>query len=522
MKKLLFTIKNNILEVKEKNRLTDEYKNILNTNVISSNELIFSDEYLSNNGKIVATFINELTLDYHIDTLSIDKNEDALLILKLLTNNKAIVSLILKEDAQITFKLCECLVKTGIKNVNCYNLQPFMLEYLDKYKVLVESRNEILYLSNFMLNNNLSIFSSMFYKISLQISLPMSNQDEEDFEAFCKINKYLKIINVSLVNKNDLEYIVDVLRKNNKKNIKIIIHDNISDEEVIEYLKNFNKKKSQRYKIYFKLNYSEDYLEKNLLKQTNNSILNFCGYIIIAIIGFTFAYIFYDNYKSMKSVNKIQDELKEVISITDKDDIIENISKDTNINPDKKIENPDIASIYNINPETVGWLTVPNTNIDYPVVQHNDNAYYLDHNIYFEKDKNGWVFMDYKDDVNILSDNIILYAHNRYYNGVMFGTLQNTMRRSWYTNPDNQLISFKTLYENLNYKIFSMYKIEVTTDYLRILFPDDDTKLEFFNMLKNRSMYDFGVELNKDDKILTLSTCADENNRYVVHAVLQK
>ena len=67
-----------------------------------------------------------------------------------------------------------------------------------------------------------------------------------------------------------------------------------------------------------------------------------------------------------------------------------------------------------------------------------------------------------------------------------------------------------------------MYKIEVTTDYLRILFPDDDTKLEFFNMLKNRSMYDFGVELNKDDKILTLSTCADENNRYVVHAVLQK
>ena len=265
MKKLLFTIKNNILEVKEKNRLTDEYKNILNTNVISSNELIFSDEYLSNNGKIVATFINELTLDYHIDTLSIDKNEDALLILKLLTNNKAIVSLILKEDVQITFKLCECLVKTGIKNVNCYNLQPFMLEYLDKYKVLVESRNEILYLSNFMLNNNLSIFSSMFYKISLQISLPTSNQDEEDFEAFCKINKYLKIINVSLVNKNDLEYIVDVLRKNNKKNIKIIIHDNISDEEVIEYLKNFNKKKSQRYKIYFKLNYSEDYLEKNLL-----------------------------------------------------------------------------------------------------------------------------------------------------------------------------------------------------------------------------------------------------------------
>lgn len=88
-----------------------------------------------------------------------------------------------------------------------------MIEYLDKYGVLVESRNEILYLSNFMLQNNLSIFSSMFYKMTIQIDLPMSVQDEEDFEAFIKINKYLKTINVNYVNKNDLEYIINTLRK---------------------------------------------------------------------------------------------------------------------------------------------------------------------------------------------------------------------------------------------------------------------------------------------------------------------
>ena len=129
--------------------------------------------------------------------------------------------------------------------------------------------------------------------------------------------------------------------------------------------------------------------------------------------------------------------------------------------------------------------------------------------------------MDYRNDTELLSDNIIIYAHNRYHSGVMFGTLQNTLRYSWYSNPDNHTISFRTLYEDLEYQIFSIYKISVTTDYMRVLFADDNDRLDFYNMLKDRSIYDFGVTLSGDDKIITLSTCADEYNRYVVHAVLK-
>ena len=167
MKKLLFKIKDSTLIVKEKVKLSTNYKNLLNTNVISSDELMFSDEYLIENTKIVSNFLNELTNNYNINTLVIEKNDYAQLILNLLTNNKNIVNLILKDDTQITFKLCEIVVKTNIKNINCYNLQPFMIEYLDKYKIIVESRNETLYLSNFMLQNNLSVFSSLFYKMTL-------------------------------------------------------------------------------------------------------------------------------------------------------------------------------------------------------------------------------------------------------------------------------------------------------------------------------------------------------------------
>ncbi|MFR5857187.1 MAG: hypothetical protein ACLUFU_05180, partial [Bacilli bacterium] len=221
MKKVLIRIKDNSFIVKEKIKLSSEYKNILNTNVISCNELVFSNEYIVNNPKIVSNFIQELSKTYNIDTLIIEKNDFTLLLLNIVKNNKNITSLILKDDTPLTFKMCEAIMHSYVKNVNCYTLQPFMIEYLDKYNIIVESRNEILYLSKFMIDNNLSIFSSMFYKMTLNMDLPLNEQDEQDFEAFCKINKYLKNINVNIVNKNDLEFIIKTLRQNNKKNIKI-------------------------------------------------------------------------------------------------------------------------------------------------------------------------------------------------------------------------------------------------------------------------------------------------------------
>lgn len=519
MRKLLFRIKNNSLLVKERVKLNEEFKNNLNTNVISCNELIFSDEYLINNEKIVSVFLQELTNNYSIDTLIVEKMVFLEILLKVFKKNKNIINLIIKDDEQLTFSICEAITKTNIKNIRCFNLQPFMIEYLDKYNCMVESRSEMLFTSNFMLENNLNIFSSLFYKVTLQVDLPMDQKDEEDFIAFCKINKYLKTINVNKVNKNDLEFIVSTLRSYNKKYVKIVIHDNIEDEETINYLKKFNKTKKKRYKISFKLAYSNTFIKDNLLKQTNNNILKVCGYIIIAIIAFTFIYVFYDNYNSMQNIEKIQESIKTIVDNSDGKNIISNINDKKN-EDEKKAVNEDIASLFQVNPEAVAWLNVPGTNIDYPVVQTTNNSYYLKHDINLKYNLNGWVFMDYRNNTQEIEDNTIIYAHNRYYSGVMFGTLQNTLRSSWYKNPENHIINLKTLYDDLNYQVFSVYKIATTTDYLQTLFINNEDKLELFNILKDRSIYDFEVELTKKDKILTLSTCADENNRYVLHAVL--
>ena len=120
-----------------------------------------------------------------------------------------------------------------------------------------------------------------------------------------------------------------------------------------------------------------------------------------------------------------------------------------------------------------------------------------------------------------LDKNNIIYGHNMYYSGVMFGTLYKTYNANWYKNKDNQIITYNTLYDNMKFKIFAIYKVPDTNDYLKVFFDGDKDFLDFIDMLKNRSIYDFQVPVNADDKIITLSTCSNNGTkRLVIHAVL--
>jgi sortase B len=102
----------------------------------------------------------------------------------------------------------------------------------------------------------------------------------------------------------------------------------------------------------------------------------------------------------------------------------------------------------------------------------------------------------------------------------MFGTLTKVYKKDWYTNPENLIISFDTIYESMNFEIFSIYKVPKTTDYLKTYFADDEEFSDYVKMIKDRSIKDFEIDVNPGDKILTLSTCTGENQRLVVHAKL--
>lgn len=170
-----------------------------------------------------------------------------------------------------------------------------------------------------------------------------------------------------------------------------------------------------------------------------------------------------------------------------------------------------------INPDTVAWLEMEDTNINYPVVQTTDNKYYLKHSYEKEKNSNGWVFADYRNKVDQSDTNLIIYGHNRI-NGTMFGTLNKAINKKWVESKDSHVIKLVTKDYIIRYQIFSSYTIKEEGYYLRTSFTSLDYG-EFLNTLLKRSKYNFNTEVNEKDKILTLSTCSTSSSkRVVVHA----
>ena len=132
----------------------------------------------------------------------------------------------------------------------------------------------------------------------------------------------------------------------------------------------------------------------------------------------------------------------------------------------------------------------------------------------------GWVFADYRNTFPDLGKNTILYGHT-YRDTIMFSTLSRVLTNEWRANPDNYYITFNTLYNEMQWQVFSIYTLEETNDYLITDFNNDDEFDYFINMIKSRSKFNFNVDLDVNDKILTLSTCyIDEHHRLVVHAKL--
>ena len=196
------------------------------------------------------------------------------------------------------------------------------------------------------------------------------------------------------------------------------------------------------------------------------------------------------------------------IAVDNKNDF--NESKSTS----RELQNNAIFDLIKKNPDTVGYLKIPNTIIEYPVVKTDNNKFYLKHDFYKKSNVYGWIFADFKNEFPILSQNTIIYGHNTSI-GIIFGDLINLLNKEWYENEENKYIYFSTTEQNYKFQIFSVYKINTTNDYLDIDYDEN-----FIEMIKNRSFMDFNVEIN-DEKIITLSTCynsSSSNVKLVIHA----
>lgn len=233
-----------------------------------------------------------------------------------------------------------------------------------------------------------------------------------------------------------------------------------------------------------------------------------------------------DSNKTNKQIEDIQEEIKvtEVVD-TENTEIIEQEEEIPEFNPywdyiKMNMLNVDFSELKKINNNVKGWIQVNGTNINYPFVQANDNKYYLTHS--FDKSWNsaGWLFLDYRNNINN-NKNTIIYAHDRN-DKTMFGSLRTVLTKNWLSNTNNYVIKISTEKENSLWQIFSTYHIPTTSDYLQTNFESDIEYQEFLDMIKNRSSYNFNTNVTSTDNILTLSSCYSNSDKMVVHAKLIK
>lgn len=176
--------------------------------------------------------------------------------------------------------------------------------------------------------------------------------------------------------------------------------------------------------------------------------------------------------------------------------------------------NEEYAALYEANNDFIGWINIPGTNVDYPVMQGEDNEYYLhkdfDGNDLFA----GTIFTDYegKFGPSQMPNNTILYGHNMLYK-YQFSALSNYAKDIEFLKM-SPVVDFNTLYQNNKYKIFAVFKVNTNSehgelfDYTNYVYFND--KAEFYNYVceaMDRSMYETGVDIEYGDELLTLSTC---------------
>lgn len=495
--------------------LSNEGLNV-NKSIIKNGSLYYTPKYIVDNKEEIKQIIKE----HKIEEVTY-KSEKAFIYLNSLFDKEKII---FSYNNSLSTKVLDRLLKNkNLKYIECYFIPSDYIHKFSIKNISVVFKNDYSFDSNFILYNDFNNLKEIYYKKS--INFYSKKEIENNLSYFLKINKNLKVINLYYYSKDSITFIKKILNEYNKSDIKILIHLTEDNNLVIgkdsSYLKKLNKDKTNEIKIV----YSDDYFNNRIL---NTFYMNTIKTSLIGMLYIGVVLIFsnaYHEYSAALELRKLENELRESTVVTEiQIDEINDLPKEETEVEDEIVEEKidpyasitfDFNKLKEINSDTVAWLYVRGTNINYPVMKTTNNSYYLSHDIFENYMATGWIFMDYR--VNENSRNTIIYGHAAL-SGIMFGTLHNTVYPYWYNNEYNT-IKLTTLDNEYKYRVFSIYKLEETSDYLRVNFNSDEDFLEYTNMIKERSIHDFQIEIKPTDKIITLSTCSGNNRRLVLHAV---
>ena len=174
------------------------------------------------------------------------------------------------------------------------------------------------------------------------------------------------------------------------------------------------------------------------------------------------------------------------------------------------------------NPDTIGWIRFDEPAvINYPVVKSADNEDYLTKTFTENDNKLGAIFVDYRNSSDFSDRNTFIYGHNMRVGEQMFSQLKN-YRDEEYGKKYPYFYIYTPSGEVRTYTIFSAGVVDARSDNYKIAYASDEEYQEYLDLCLESSLYDFGVEVNTDSQIVSLSTCTSvtENERFLVHGVL--
>ena len=233
--------------------------------------------------------------------------------------------------------------------------------------------------------------------------------------------------------------------------------------------------------------------------------------VLVGVFSFSL-YKVSDKYISYKKADDIYLELQEI-----KDDLME--SNGESKDEDSENNGERILDLSYINEDYCGWITIENTNIDYPILQGENNEYYLHKDINNDYLSSGSIFLDYRN--NDFSDkNTIIYGHNMK-NSTMFSQLGYFKEKDFLDkNKYIEIISPQS--ETLRYEIFSVYTTDASDNYLKTSFDRGEDYKEFLDSICDKSLFPLSTEVSVEDRIITLYTCSYEykDARTVIHGRL--
>lgn len=193
------------------------------------------------------------------------------------------------------------------------------------------------------------------------------------------------------------------------------------------------------------------------------------------------------------------------------------IEEDPNL---EALEQMDIEALRQVNGDVVGWIQIPGTEVDYPLVQGQDNDFYLEHDWQGTEQYVGSIFLECQNSPDFTDFNTIVYGHNMT-DGSMFGSLwKYQYGENWKENPYIYVVLDSGI---LRYEVFSTYEAEVDSETYRLGIRRRQTKAEYLAMTLENSDIDTGILPELTDRVITLSTCSGMGHsvRRVVHARLR-